>query len=114
MEKRKQQQRGERVKQQVGEMAPTAIESENLHIQHVGQPGYGEPVRGLARGERPLDAIGCNALADLRIIRDVIRIIEIDEIEMGDRRVDGKLTRKEPGKSREIFRRGDAETRRQA
>jgi hypothetical protein len=72
------------VEQEIGEMMPSRLQSEELHIDHMGDPGQGMPVAGMARGERPQDPLHGKAVLNVPVFGDVIRIIEINEIALRD------------------------------
>lgn len=51
-----------------------------LHIEHVRNPRQGMPVRGgIVRAEGPKKIFPAQPLKNLRVSRDVIRVVEIDE-----------------------------------
>ncbi len=74
----------------VGDVVPPALQPEELAIQHVRQPGEREPVGGVARRERPLNALERDALAHVGIAGNGIGVVEIDEIEMPDLAIHGE------------------------
>src|SRR5579871_6481816 len=78
-EEREKEHRGQRVEGGTGEMMPARPETENLHIEHVRKARHGKPVRGLGAGKRPDDAVHSTAAADVRVVGNVIRIVEVDE-----------------------------------
>src|SRR5689334_21103442 len=65
------------------------IEAEELAVQHVREARNREPVGDFGRRERPLDAVGGDAGADVAVGGDVIGIVEVDEVEVEDAGVDG-------------------------
>ena len=76
----KEQERAGEVEQKIGEMMPSGLQPEELHVYHVGDPGQGVPVRGLAGRECPGDPLHGEAALHVPVVGDVLRIIEIDEI----------------------------------
>src|SRR5262249_4086207 len=57
-------------------------------IRHVRQARERKPVCRLRGSERPNDARPSDALAHVRIRSDVLRVVEVDEVEMADRGVE--------------------------
>jgi hypothetical protein len=50
----------------------------------VRKAGQRKPVRGFRRGERPPNSIAREALPDVRVSRDIIGIVKINEVEGPD------------------------------
>jgi hypothetical protein len=73
------------MEKQTYEMMPTWSQSENLDIQLVGKPRQGMPIAGVAAPEGPNEVIPLQSAQDTGIIRDVLRVIEIDETIVKDR-----------------------------
>jgi hypothetical protein len=67
---------------------PAACEAKKLGVKHVRNPGHGEPVSGVARGERPLQSLRCQPLPDVHVASGVIRIVVVDKIKVADSGVD--------------------------
>lgn len=65
-------------------MMPSRLQPEELRIYHVGDPGQGMPIRGMAGGERPEDPLHGKAVLNVPVLGDVLRIIERNEIAPGD------------------------------
>src|SRR5271157_301100 len=65
-------------------MMPMGIQSEELHIDHVGHPGHGMPVRCMAGGACPEDPLHGKAVLNVPVVGDVLRIIESNEIAVRD------------------------------
>ena len=53
-------------------MVPTWIQSVELAVQHMGQPGHGVPVARMARREGPGDTLCGQSLLDVPIVADVL------------------------------------------
>jgi hypothetical protein len=66
------------------------IELEKLAIQGVRQPGHRMPVRGLKAGECPFHGVPGQTCAHVSVISDVKIVVEICEVVMNDRVVEGK------------------------
>src|SRR5215472_10778633 len=71
---------GESVQQDVCEMVPAGIDTEELHVEHVREPGEGKPIGVAERGECPHDAVGSEAGPYLRVFGDVDWIVERNEV----------------------------------
>jgi hypothetical protein len=67
------------MEQEVNEMMPSRLRPEELYVCHVGDPGQGMPVCGMAGGECPYDALHGKAVLYVPVLGDVERIIEINE-----------------------------------
>ena len=80
--------RGKRVKEDIGEMVSARPQTEDLHIEQVRKARRGKPIRGLGAGNRPDDAVHGKAVAHVRVVGDVVRIVEVDEAETVNRRID--------------------------
>ena len=72
----KEQERTGKVEQEIGEMMPSRLQPKELHIYHVGDPGQGMPVCGMAGGECPCDPLHGKAVLNVPVVGDVLRIIE--------------------------------------
>ena len=70
------------MQQYVREMVQTALESKELAIQHVREPGQGKPVRGVIRSECPVDVLWRNSAKHVGIVSDVLGVIKIDKIKV--------------------------------
>ena len=70
------------MEQNVCDMVPAASETEKLAIQHVGNPGCGEPVGGILGREGPLEAFQRDAATHQEIAAGVRGIVEVYELEM--------------------------------
>ena len=84
VEDEKEQERIGKVEQEVGEMVPCRLQPEELDIYHVGDPGQGMPVAGMAGGACPKDPLHGKAVLDVPVAGDVLRIIVINEIAARD------------------------------
>ncbi len=82
-----QQQRVEQVQRQAAQVVAARPQPEQLHVQHVGPPGEGVPVAGMAGGERPAHRLRRQPLLDVRVFGDVQVVVVVDELVAGDRRV---------------------------
>jgi TusA-related sulfurtransferase len=91
MENKKEQQRVCNVKEKVRHVVPSRLQSKELNIHHVGDPGQGVPVRGLIGRECPPNAIQRNTVLDLMVrgyvvgivVRNEIAIIDLPECKKG-------------------------------
>lgn len=63
----------------VGEVMPTAVETEKLVIQHVRKPGQRKPVRIAKSSEGPGQTIPRQTGTNLRVFGDIDAIVETDE-----------------------------------
>ena len=70
------------VKEQVAQVVPAGLETEELAVEHVRHPGDGMPVRLLAMHilEGPLQARRGQSLLHDRVGRDVVGVVVIDEV----------------------------------
>jgi hypothetical protein len=80
MEDKKEQQRVCKVEEQVRHMVPSRLHSKELNIQHMGDPGYGVPVRDMTGRECPSNPVQRNTVLDMTIFRYIERIVKINEI----------------------------------
>jgi hypothetical protein len=76
------------VENEIGQMMRACIETEELNIKYVGEPGQWVPVGGMAGLKRPQNTFEGEALVDHRIGGHVIRIVQVHEFEARDRPVD--------------------------
>ena len=74
--------------QKAGEVMSRGIQVKQRAIQRVGDPGQRMPVRLLGRRQRPLESVGSQALAHVRIIDDVSVIVIIHKRMAVDRVVE--------------------------
>ena len=63
---------------------PSWLQPEELHIDHVGDPGQGMPVSGMAGGDCPEDPLHGKAVPNVPVLGDVLRIIKRNEIAARD------------------------------
>src|SRR4051794_11427804 len=61
-------------------MMATWITAEQLPVRGVREPGEGMPISGGGRNERPVDGVHLEAVLHVDILRDVVRIVVIQEI----------------------------------
>src|ERR1051326_5106580 len=69
-----------RVEQKVREVMEAWIQAEHLDIQGVRKPGQGMPIRGVAAAEGPDHSFPGQPLVNVRVLGDVKRVIEVDEL----------------------------------
>jgi hypothetical protein len=67
----------------VGEMMPSRVESENLDIKHMREPGHGMPVGRMPRGERPEHPVPCQAGLHMTVLGHVEWVVIAYEIMVG-------------------------------
>ena len=65
--------------QKAGEVVTGRILMEQLPVERVRQPGERMPVSLLGCGESPGDRFPSEAVADMKILRDVAVVVVIDE-----------------------------------
>ena len=58
------------------------IQAVKLIIQHVGEPGQGNPVAGVDSGKRPDDSFSLQSHSHMRIIGNIDVIVVVDELVM--------------------------------
>ena len=69
------------VKKEVDLVMSSRVEPEPLNIEHVGEPGQRMPVAVFERAEGPPDSLQAQAVADDRILYDVLVVIISNEFE---------------------------------
>src|SRR5437016_11005981 len=94
------------MKDDVGEMMPAGVETKELAIQHVRKTSDGEPVRGIAGSDRPLQASRRDALAHVRILGDVFVIVVVDKVEVPHLGIHGERCQKQDKVNQEVAARG--------
>src|SRR6266567_1814748 len=67
------------VEKQARQVVACRIQSVQLHVKHVGDPGQWMPVPGMASCQRPPKAFHRKTVLDVWIQGDVIRVIVVDE-----------------------------------
>ena len=67
------------VQDDIAEMVPPRPQAVELAVEHVGEPGERMPVGGVRGGEGPGDAVGGQAARDMRVLVDVVAVVEVDE-----------------------------------
>ena len=66
-------------------MVPCGVQPEELDVQHVGHPGQGMPVAGIADGgESPTQVFNGQAVQHVAVFGNVNVIVEIDEVAQGN------------------------------
>ncbi len=58
-------------------MVAGGVESEDLAIEHVREPGEGVPVASMKRGEGPTETVESESTPDKRVFRDVVRVVVV-------------------------------------
>ena len=56
-------------------MVLAGVEAEELHVQHVREPGQGMPVGGVGGGEGPRDGLPAQPLLDVRVFGDIDLVV---------------------------------------
>jgi hypothetical protein len=79
-------------------MVHSGVQSEQMAIQHMGQPGQGVPVRSMDGANCPSQRFPREPLRNVIILRDIDGIVIIDELEFMDLPKD-KARRKEDQKT---------------
>ena len=64
-------------------------------VDHVGYPSQRVPVAGMECGERPAETFRGYPILDIRILRDVFFVVEIDKVMGSERPVDDESYRQE-------------------
>ena len=90
IQKREEQQHGQRMQQHVGEMVPSAAQAEHLAIEHVRKARERKPVGSLAGSECPSDVRRSDTGAHVLVGGDVLGVVKIDEVKVADLRVHGE------------------------
>jgi len=72
------------VKEKIREVVPSRLQSEELNIQHMGNPCHRMPVRDITGRECPSNPFHRNTVLNMNVFCYVFRIVEIDEIEIFD------------------------------
>ena len=73
------------MKEKINDVMPAGVCTEKLAIKHMRQPGQRMPVAGMARGEGPDGTDTCQAGINIRVIRDVNVVVEVDELKIAYR-----------------------------
>src|SRR4051812_35137554 len=83
--------RGGSMNQDAGEMMAAWIQAIQLAVQHMGKPRDGVPVGRMDVRECPPDSLDRQASGDLRVLKDIDVVIQIDELKTK------RLAKDEPG-----------------
>ncbi len=78
----KKQNRRRRVEQHIRQVMSGRIQPVKLAIQHMRKPGERMPIGRMQMGKGPDDASSRQTARDVRILKDVIAVIKIDELMM--------------------------------
>jgi hypothetical protein len=89
MENQKEQQGVCYMKNEIHQVVPPRTHSEELNIQHVGEPRQGMPVTGMTRREGPFKTFHGQTGLYLRVLGDIHIIIIVDELMILHLPVDG-------------------------
>src|SRR5436309_10870754 len=68
-------------------MMPRRIETEDLAVEHVRHPRQRMPVRGVARDEGPEHVRGRETAPHVKVLRDVLAVVVIDEVAAEEARI---------------------------
>jgi hypothetical protein len=68
------------VNENISEMVPPRAQAENLNNSHMGQPGQRMPVGCGKSRKGPSNVLTGDAPFDMQIIRNIQRVIEVDEL----------------------------------
>src|SRR5437879_4879416 len=77
------------MKEQTGHMMPARVQSKELDVEHVRQPGQGKPVAGVAGLKGPAGVGKGQSCCYVWILSDIFRIVVIEEVIMEHRRKGG-------------------------
>ncbi len=91
----KEQQRARGVQPEVHQVVGARSAAEETRVGHVREPGQGMPVGGVESGERPPAAAPAQPALHHAVPGDVIRVVEVDEIEAPDFAVHETIRREE-------------------
>src|SRR5579871_429301 len=81
-QKRKEKDRCQPVEKYADQMMPAARHSEDLAIEHVGESSNWKPICRFGRCERPEDPGDGDAVAHVGIRADIVRVVEVYEVEV--------------------------------
>lgn len=98
-----QEYRVDRVKKDVSEMMPAAVQSVKTDAQHVGEPRQRKPVGRVARPEGPRDGYWTQAIPDIEVVDDEFRVVVTGELKAPDLDIDGENRRQERKRDPEIY-----------
>jgi hypothetical protein len=90
---------------------PTAVETEELTVEHVREPGEGKPVSVVEGGESPDDAGPRETAEYLRVFRDVDGVVEAYECVAPHLEIHGENGDEETEANPEIWARVEERTR---
>src|SRR6476619_2159991 len=79
-------------------------EAKQLDVEHVGEPGEGEPVGPVGRGKGPADAFGGETGTDVRVGGDVVRVVVVDEVVPKNGGVEGDCQQEEEQRNEKALR----------
>ena len=79
-EKQEKKQGVRNMNERVHEQMPTGIETKELAVEHMREPGERMPVRGVKSSESPGNPFQRQAAADHGIVPDVKIVIQADEL----------------------------------
>ena len=81
------------MKQRVHEQVAAGIKTEELAVEHMGNPGERVPACGMKRREGPSYSLRGQAAAYHRVVPDVVIVIVVDELMTQDLAVDRQRAR---------------------
>src|SRR5436190_20867028 len=89
-EREKKQQSVSGVQQHIRQVMRARFHPEELHVQHMRQPRERMPVAGVAAGKGPLHILPAQTILNLRVGRDVGRVVEMNELRVKERPENGE------------------------
>ena len=66
--------------ERVYEQMATGLKTEDLAVEHMGEPGERMPACGMKRREGPSDPVQGQAVDDHRVVPDVVIVVVVDEL----------------------------------
>ena len=79
-QRQEQDDRGGGVQEHVGQVVATGLQSVEIAVQHVREPGQRVPVERLVRGDCPGDCLTGQAVLDVCVVEDVVIVVEVDDV----------------------------------
>ena len=72
----------------IGKVLPTAIQAEELEVEHVRYPGDGKPVSRVSRGKSPAQSSERQAVLNMAVADNSFAVVEVDEFEIVNLKID--------------------------
>ena len=91
------------MEKQARQVMSRRLQTEDLDVEHVRDPGHRQPVGHPIAPERLHDGLRRDPSTDRRVLRDMVGIVDVEEAGLEHPRVDGERDSEKPERSLNVI-----------